>query len=274
MEDRIGTIPIRHTEEIDAPSRSVLYWGSAKTGKTHNCLTWPDPFVIYWDDNLATMLKFDVPFISLNANQEPLTFEEFRTQVLPAILNRKIPAKTIVFDSYSYCSQRLRRKVQGTRDKMRIQDWGKVFDPLFEITHQLCEMTQKEGGYNFVATVHEKDKWGAVEGDEDDKFIQYDPAIQGQFKDWLPRFFDTVLVTSVEEATITVDNRPQKSIRYIANTVPPNKYWICGDGVGGDTGLGDKNDNYSQRTPNKLPPKMSGTYPALMEAWGYTDEDK
>ena len=242
------------------PKRSVLYWGPAKSGKTHQALTWPDPFVCYFDNNLATLLKFDVPYVALNS------FAEFESEVMPAIRTKKIKAKTIVIDSYSFAAQYLRQETQGSSDKMPIHAWGTVMDKLWRVTKELTELASQEDGYNIIATVHERDVT-----DGDGGLIRFDPAIQGQFKDWLPRFFDTVLVMQKEQKKEAVNGKIMETVSYVAHTVPPTSHWICGDGVGG--GIGDKSEDVAPGVPKALPGKLSGTYTSLMEAWGLHGED-
>lgn len=273
MNDRLGNYPILTSADMPRPKRSVLYWGRPKTGKTHCMLTWPKPFVIYWDDNLSTLLKFKVPFVHTNEKGERLTWEDFEKYILPAIRNRTIDAETIVFDSYSYASQDLRKSMQGSADKMPIAKWGSIMDRLFAATKDMTEACLPDPSdpnkrtYNFIASVHEQPVLG-----DDGELVKFKAAIQGQFAEWLPRFFDTVLVTDVkiEKQPDPITKVVGNSATYFVHTVSPDKYWIAGDGVGGD--LGDKSVEFSPTMPKKLPATLSGTYQSLSKAWGINQQ--
>lgn len=269
MSGQFGNYPILTSADMPRPKRSVLYWGKPKSGKTHCMLTWPKPFGIYWDDNLSTLLKFNVPFVHTNQKGERLTWDDFEKYVLPAIRNRSIDAETIVFDSYSYAAQDLRKTMQGNSEKMPIAKWGTIMDRLFAATKDMTEACLPDPSdptkrcYNFVASVHEQPVLG-----DDGELVKFKAAIQGQFAEWLPRFFDTVLVTDVilEKQLNPQTKQVEQVAKYVVHTVSPDKYWIAGDGVGGD--LGDKSIEFSPTMPKKLPSVLSGTYPSLMAAWG------
>jgi len=237
--DNVSGFPVYQSADIQRPKRSVLYIGKAKTGKTHFALSWPKTFVIYWDENMSTLLKFDTAFIKKNTKGENLTFEDFENKILPAIKNRTIDAETIVIDSVSFMAQVLRQAEVPAIEKGKSNraKWGEVFDRLWQVFKDLAEVTQPDLAnpdrrtYNLVCTVHERDVM-----DEDGNLVRYDPSIQGQFKDWLSKFFDTVLVTDIEYERVSKGNTVERVPRYIVHSIPPNRYWVAGDGVGVDLG--------------------------------------
>jgi len=231
---------------------SVLYQGPTKSGKTHAALSWPKPFAILWDKNMATARKFGFdPLAGAGNCCAPRNWDEFEKQILPKIRRREIAAETIVFDSYSFAAGALRTGIQGTRDKLPIAGWGTVFDKLVTATNEIAAVCNQKGGYHFVATVHNRDTY-----DDEGQLVKVDPGIQGQFKDWLARFFDTVLITSSVLEKVRVDDEVVRRQKYFCYTVPPSEHYACGDGVGG----GGKY--------NVLPPQVEGTYKGLMEGWG------
>jgi len=256
-----GTVPTLTAADPGEQKCSVLYIGRAKTGKTHCVMSWPKPLVIYWDSNDATMRKFLDNAVDVVL---PRTFKEFENQILPRIANREVDCETIVMDSYSFAASLLKLEVQGGRDKPRVQDWGTIFETLTRVTNAIASTTShdamagphKDRRYHFVATTHDRDTY-----DDDGNLVKVDPAIQGQFKDWLPRYFNTVLVTGSEISKKMLKPPGSDTAKityskdYFCWTCPPTGAWPAGDGFGGG--------KYKE-----LPAKVDGTYPGLASAWG------
>ena len=61
---------------------------------------------VYWDENMATLLKTDIPFVHKTKQGNDLDIEMVKNQVLPAIVNRAVDCDTIVLDSYSFMAYR------------------------------------------------------------------------------------------------------------------------------------------------------------------------
>ena len=96
----------RSTSDIAAPNVSVLYLGPPKSGKTTCALSWPKPFVIYVEPNLAGLLgTHGIPYLTVD-DMKPNPIAALQQQILPAIAAGRIAeltggaeAETLVFDS-------------------------------------------------------------------------------------------------------------------------------------------------------------------------------
>lgn len=241
---------------------TVLYSGDSKSGKTHAALTWPDPGVLYYEVNMATLQKFpNIPFIM---GQDIGTIENLEMVVLPSLEQGKAdqlfgaPVQTIVLDSLTEMFSQLSKEIQGTREKLSIPDFGRFLSRGESIVKRLVSLskpTASRPAYNFVATVHLRD----VQDDEGN-LVKVRPAIPGQMKDILGRFFDTVFVNKMlreERVEMKPDGTARKVLdeRRIVWSLPQDKYHACGDGIGGGI-------------LKVLPGVCAGTYPELIKAWG------
>lgn len=254
---RLGSVHVQSTNS-PAPERlTVLVQGPPKTGKTHLWTTFPRPFAIYYDPNLATLSKF--PGISYCT---PTSYSELAMSVLPEIQHRKLDADTIVLDSASFLADRLLNELQGGRPKLDHSGWGLLLSRLSSTMNILVDAARPLPGrpdarsYHIVVTVHER-----AEQTEQGGLVKVTPAISGSFRDSIARYFNTVLLSAIETQLV---QQPQpgggtkavREARYLVHTVPPDDFHHCGDGVGGG--------KY-----RVLPPKLENTYGALTAAWGY-----
>lgn len=245
------------------PKCSVLYLGPVKSGKTHNVLSWQAAgpmLLVYWDVNLGTVNARVDPAQTLVLSPLVKQFQQF---ILPAIDSGDLvklaqnqdqeallsSVVTIGFDTYSHISAKMLAAMRGADGRLSQADRGVFLNAMLEWTTKLSDVA-KAGRYNFIATCHDR-----TYTNDSGSVIGIGPHIEGQFRDLLPRFFDTVLWTKVSTKNEVVDGKPQKRTSYFVHTVPPDSFRECGDGLGGG--------RY-----NKLPPTMEGTYPKLAKAWG------
>jgi hypothetical protein len=239
---------IQTTAETDEARFSVLYVGQPGTLKTTYALSWPDPMFEYWDPNDATLKK--VPGVKYIMHP---TIREHETQILPAIQNRELDCGTIVIDSFSFLADAYIKELKGTKDKLDIAQWGTLLDRLDRTCKIILGAKQPKGnhpGYHIVATCHERDVY-----DSDGNLVRISPAIDGQFKDRIARYFDAVFITAMEMERVQRDDKWVKEPAYFILTGPTDKYRVALDRIGGGR-------------RKRLPLRMEGTYPALCEAWG------
>jgi len=234
---------------------SGLYQGGAFTGKTHAMCSWPKVALITFDPDDQTAEKMeDVTIVRVDS------WGEFASDILPHVMNRsmdelcKKPIETIAIDTISIASSKLREEMRGRGGEMRVQDWGTFKDKLTEAAYLLTESTKPtdtHAGYHILFATHLKEVTG-----DDGIVLAWRPAIDGQFRELLPRLVSFCFLCEATTETIREAGQPgeQRAV-YKVRTVPPNKLYICGDRVGGGT-------------RKVLPPTTSGLYHDLMAAWG------
>jgi hypothetical protein len=163
--------------------------------------------------------------------------------------------ETLAVDTLSLGAARLVNEIQSNKPKLTIQDYGLLLDKLTEATVNMTDATKPKGthsGYNIILTTHMREvtnEDGALQGVK--------PAIPGQFQNLLPRLMGFAFLCEAKLESITEPGKPaRQEVVYQVRTVPPNRYYVCGDRIGGGAGR------------KRLPPITSGLYPDLIKAWG------
>jgi hypothetical protein len=158
-------------------------------------------------------------------------------------------------------AQRCSEEIQGTRDKLRIQDFGRLLSKLTTAVIDCTDATVERPGcesYHVVLAAHLKDIY-QMRGDER-VLTGIRPAIDSTFKDLLPRLTSFAFLCETELEPVTSPGKPAyMRTKYVVRTTPPSKLYVCGDRIGGGRF-------------NTLPPTVGGTYPELCAAWGLTSE--
>ena len=258
-------LPRARTAADEALGLSILYIGPPKSGKTTCALSFPDPFVFYFEPNLAGLRASNpTPPYLLVDDMKPEPIAALQQQILPAIAAGRIgeltdrPVKTLVFDSLTVLlGEHLSKKIRGAKDALKgFDDFGMfLYAAENLISGQLTPLCRR--GFNVVATVHLAEYGG---GDEPSTRR---PSIPGNFRNILCSRFDAVLLTGSELAARKVrgPNGTESVVRepdYFVQTINPDRSY---EGIG--DGLGRTGGHF--RT---LPPKLDGRYPSLATAWG------
>jgi hypothetical protein len=213
--------------------------------------TWPDPIIIAFDPNQATLDKF------VRAGKVkkivPRDWNQFKTEIIPAIQNRVLDCRTVGVDSWSFafdwCVDHYKRMGVKGYDL-----WGNVYEDARSMLNICLNSTVSDPSdpskrtYNFLGSVHER-----IDTDADGNVVSVEPAAPGQARTIIGRMFNTVLIPTI---TTTYDGTGQRVVEYKCWSVAPDAFRAAGDGVGGEGGY------------NTLPPKVDGTYSGLCAAWG------
>ena len=258
---RIASIKtkILSSSTIEQKRIALLEFGEQDTGKSYCALTFPDPFVMYFDTNLSTLRKFkDIPFVT------PTTWLEIERDILPAIRNRKLSelvgrrVQTIVVDSLTFFNA-MRQAELTSRGKMEMTNihWSELYASLHALvqsgaqaTKPLSEKPEAET-YHFVCTVHKTMRAGKK--GENPKIV---PTVDGQMRDQLYSFFDAVLCfdsQSVAKSVAIEPGKPHKTVyekQRFAWTVDPDAMTKSKNHIG------------------VIDAKIIPTYDTLSKAWG------
>ena len=207
---------------------SVLLKGHSGSAKTETALSFPGPIhLIYTDVNRETVRKAIARGVEIARRM----LEE-ASGVMPPIFNREVKASTIVVDTYDFLVELMWRDIEGSRNKLAIQDYGTGLRRQSETTRQLVSCTMPQGdhpGYNVVFTSHLKDVT-----DDTGSLLKVTPAIMGQFANKLEDYFDYVLLLQGEMASSVQQvggvSKSVKTKQFKIWSVPPDRYNTCKGG--------------------------------------------
>lgn len=258
-------VKILSSDTIQQKRVALLFYGESDTGKTYSALTFPDPLIVYFDTNLATLRKFkDIPFVT------PASWLEVERDILPALRNRKLSelvgrkVQTIIFDSLTFFNS-MRIAELTNKGKMELQNihWSELYANLNALvwagsnaTKPLSDKPDAET-YHFICTVHKTFRAGKK--GENPKVV---PSIDGQMKDQLFSFFDAVLCFDSQSVARTLPsegNRPGKTVyekQRFAWTIDPDMLTKAKNHVG------------------PIDAKVIPTYANLAAAWGLDGAQK
>lgn len=233
---------------------SGLYQGGPLTGKTSYCLTWPKPFFIYADPNTKTFAGHDDVLVFT-----PQTFQEIETSIVPALRAGEIDCDTVCVDSLSFLSKVLENELGISGGKAEGGKWQAYGMRMHRFIMDMLAMTSSPRmakKLNVIFTVHERET-----NNDDGNLVAITPALPGQLREAIARYFDFTFVTmrKLENSIVRAPDGTatlMKTERFYCCTQPPDQFRRCGDRIGGEGHF------------KKLPPEIVGTYPNLMEAWG------
>lgn len=209
---------------------SLLYMGAPKSGKTKVALSWPNPFVVYWDNNRATLLAHPgIPFVV------PESRKQWVEEILPWMVSDAFaidhPAvQTIVFDTFSMFATHQEMEVRGKAEMMDVRggDWQTLKNRHISDFNALARLhnghTATGTRYNMVVTCHEQEQYGSA-GDPskfsmEQKVIGIKPLVGGQMASLLAGQFDLVLCLERKVETITQPGKPATlRTRYIGRAL-------------------------------------------------------
>lgn len=249
---------IRTGASIIQPRRAILMFGEQDTGKSWAAYTFPDPFSIYFDTNLATLSKFpDVPFVV------PNVWRELEETWIPAIRNRKLSemvgkrVQTVVIDSLSFCNKMVMDEL-SQRGKMAMENlqWSELYARLSQLVGAGAGATKPHPSnpqaetYHFICTVHKTIRMG-----KKGEVLKVAPTVDGQLRDQLFSYFDAVLVCdsqSIPREVVIEPGKPPKIVQEkqrFAWTVDPDTLTKSKNHIGA------------------IPPKVIPTYDVLARYW-------
>ena len=187
------------TSPDTADVASLLYMGAPKSGKTRVALTWPNPFVVYWDNNRATLLAHPgIPFVV------PESREQWVKEILPwmvsaAFADEHPTVETIVFDTFSMFATRQEMEVRGKSETMQAKDgdWQTLKNRHISDFNQLARLhngtTATGRRYNMIVTCHEQEQYASTGVMQEQKLVGVKPLVAGQMSALLAGQFDLVL---------------------------------------------------------------------------------
>jgi hypothetical protein len=214
-------------------------------------LTFPQPIIgCYSDKNMLTVTEaqlrgVDAKFMPVNC------WSDWADVFVPAAMNRTIEAATLAVDPIDMLATVMWRELQGTRDKLRIQDFGTGKDRMFNTLADLCSSASHIEGkrsYNIICTSHISDVT-----DDSGNLVKTTCQLMGAFKDIVESLFDYVFLCASELKTDIEAGKATKSKRFFAHTIPPTRY-------------------HTTKAPGYFPAEIDGTWQSIQDALALSPE--
>lgn len=204
---------------------TVLLGGFPGDGKTHLAHSFPSPiFSVYADPNRRTITDLMRAGQQIDA-RNITNWAQFERQVLPAVKNRQIVAKTLVIDTIDFLHEMLIKHLKGSRAGLTQQDWGTVLDKSIEAANIFTEVAAPlrgkdhsitHPGYNIVWCCH-LTKVTNEAGD----VTEIRPAIKGAFANSIGACFDVNLACEAGIRTTAQQGAPGIKRRvYYLHSIP------------------------------------------------------
>lgn len=259
------TVRSSMSAHADQPRPKVMHWGPPFAGKTQGALSYPGPFFIYFDPNVATLEKHPraVPYVLVNdLNVQDALADDVSKRRMSAIaqslgfLDYKV--ETIIVDSSTFQSNKLDAWLQAKGVK-GVNFWDTKKQTLRSFYMDLGEATAPLAGkehYGLVVTAHEK-----VLKNEEGAVIAVTNQVTGGFGDELFQFMDVVLLFGLElqsaaDGSLLKGKHPQ----HVIYTQPPDKHRrSVGDRIGGG--------RFGKLPPKLLLPEGASLYQTLASHW-------
>lgn len=211
---------IQSTSHISQLNVSVLYQGPPGEGKTTYALSWPNPFVLYFDKNLGTLRDFPgIPFVT------PQTWQEVDQVWIPAIQNRRLTelvqgfvddngqhpypnykVRTLVIDSFTnFVNMNVLELGDGGAKSLGYDGWDTYYgriNRLMTATTASAIYNPKrptQESYHVVGTIHEDNQ-----RDEKGNLTGIKPSVQGKMANHFTSYWDTVLLTDTSVDVVEV----------------------------------------------------------------------
>ena len=229
----LPNMPAININTIANSKISLMLKGDPGTGKTHTALSFPTPiFVAYAATNRATLRKHITADPSIIGNSID-SWEDFENQLKPAIMNREIPAATILVDEISSVAELMWKKIQGSRPNLTIPDYGTGGRWMRDCTKAMCSATAPRGdhpGYHIVFTTHLRDR----KNEDSGELIGIVPDLMGKYAYKIEGEFDYSFLCEAEVGKDAVPTEGGTKLvlskKFKFYTVGPNKYHKCKGG--------------------------------------------
>ena len=174
------------------PSRTLII-GEPGSGKTRLAATWPEPLFLDSEFGAGStganrMLVRPGPeaLPILDGTLKKLSNARYEDGALwIQIEDEDIPVRTLVIDSIDAFQQGEKQRImkENRRTTMQMQDWGTLLDRMTPIMHTWSGLP-----IHVVVIAHVKES-----SPDDSSMGQVGLAVQGGFKDAMPRWFDYIL---------------------------------------------------------------------------------
>lgn len=278
---------IQSTSHIPQLNVSLIYQGPPKQGKSTYLLSWPSPFVLFFDKNLGVLRDHPgIPYVT------PPSWEEVERDWIPAIANRRLTelvqnftdesgskpyasykVRTLGLDSftnflnmlYIELEQNIPITKSGEPDTHWL--WREYFNRANRFINVCTQATihnpkrpQLET-YHFVGTVHEKSEY-----DNKGQVTEVSASVQGKLSGQFASYFDAILLTECMTGP-TVELPPEKP------GAPPSTKRLKNYFIHAADASNVRKSAISGEF-SKLPPKLKGDYATLEQYLKLEGENK
>lgn len=250
---------------------SIGVQGFYGAGKSHMLGTMPNTYWISSDPNDVIARAKGLGIINYSGGKPSEIWEDWSRRTLPALHNRDLirlgvhkdvaeQVETICLDAYTFLFEIMQEAVpMPTAKKTGDPDSYAWYRELRKAARQhmfaLTGIVKPWPGdpnrpvWNLGVTYHMKAEYRDIPGTDKKVLESYVPAIEGQFKDKIGAYFNTLL---------WVELKGDKGVAY---TKDPDKLRKTKDTIGGN-----------RPGHAVLPPVIENTWPAILAGWGVEEQ--
>ena len=185
---------IKNTKDLKGkPKVNMLLYGGPGTGKTTIAGTFPKPLYLNIEAGVNTLIDAGVDYVDIE------TWEDVK-EVYNELHSGNIDHKAVIIDSVTELMKKRGIEIQGSRESLRIQDWGILIKEIEEMMRRFRDLPQH------AVFIFAEDETKA-----DDKIIKR-PSISGRsLSTTAAGFVDLVGYTKVYK---------DKTIQYLTQFTP------------------------------------------------------
>jgi phage nucleotide-binding protein len=125
---------IRSTKDLEKnPKVNMLLYGPPGSGKTTIAGTFPKPLYLNIEAGVNTLMGEDIDFVDINE------WEDVK-EVYNALLEGDLEYESVIIDSVTELMKKRSLEIQGSRQSLRIQDWGTLIREIEEMMRRFRDL--------------------------------------------------------------------------------------------------------------------------------------
>ncbi len=127
---------IRSTKDLEEnPKVNMLLYGPPGSGKTTIAGTFPNPIYLNIEAGVNTLMGQDIDFVDINE------WEEVK-EVYNSLISGELKYESVIIDSVTELMKKRGLEIQGSRQSLRIQDWGILIREIEDMMRRFRDLPQ------------------------------------------------------------------------------------------------------------------------------------
>ena len=127
---------VKNTKDLKGkPKVNMLLYGGPGTGKTTIAGTFPTPLYLNIEAGVNTLIDAGVDYVDIES------WEDVK-EVYNQLHSKKLKHESVIIDSVTELMKKRGLEIQGTRESLRIQDWGTLIREIEEMMRRFRDLKQ------------------------------------------------------------------------------------------------------------------------------------